>query len=182
MPDNRRTIPPSALLELGDINGLLHELNGQQPVDNTRPKTDGNEQNGSGTANEDKKAKRQKQDKKDNGQNSSSTAKSKQAFPKVNDVNKVCVNPSSSSSSSTGKGSKASSDAWEQILTIYSGYNHTVNRKDDSVIWIEKDIITTLQSCLGQESGKIVNSILLWFIGTYKSRLREMQSSRSPLL
>lgn len=192
MADRRTALPPHALLELGDISGVLHEIHGQRPVDNsvrqlseaqTKQEDDANKVTvpdpiPNDTAPKDDAAKSEKDKKEDKKEKT-------QVPPKQDTVADGKDKNTPSQQPATAKPRKAarSSDCWNDILTRLKAYKHTVNQKEDCAIWIEHTVIETLRSCFGARvAGRLVNAILLWYIDNNKDRLRELQSRRNLLI
>lgn len=174
MTGKRHSISTDALLEIGDINGLLHEVNGQATgdgspfinVDNAGggdEKPDKEESLTTGEASEKPKPSTDKP--------VSKSQKGKPARPKAQPKVKKSVDIPSEPK-----------DEWERTLIMMNDYDHAIDRKTDKSVFIEGEAIEVLRSCFGYRTTRLINVIVREFIEGNKDRLKAMHSRQCRIL
>lgn len=188
MTDKRRTIPDNALLELGGINGLLHEMNGQRPLSNRHLEDIGKPR----PAKEDTPKPEKADDVRTDGKDSGNTVELPDERPEENgdekatgkktDYRKATSDKEKTTipqdrSRRTSKGS-----CWDEIIARYNKYGSVTNRSETMCIWLDRHAVETIRSCFGKDAVRFINALLVWAIENNREKLRQMQSLRTPLL
>lgn len=171
MSDNNRNphIAPNGLLSLGNISGLLQEVNGQQHVvgGNTdtasvpdKPLTTGRTPNTTVK----QTVKQKSQGKTSNGKDKTDAKTSKEtARPKVTKA----VN---------------CNGTFNYVATQIKNGSHRIDRKSDKVAYIRPEIITAYRQCYREKATQAINEVLRKYIEDNKERLREQRIDKGSLL
>lgn len=162
-------IAPNGLLSLGNISGLLHEVNGQQHVIGgnaesmsvpDKPQTTVT----SPVATDLQAAKPKSQGNASNGKDKSKSKPTKEtANPKL--ANAVNCN-----------------DTFSYIASRLQSDTHRIDRKADKVAYIRTEIITAFRQCYREKATHAINEVLRRYIEDNKERLREQRTDKGSLL
>lgn len=162
-------IAPNGLLSLGNISGLLHEVNGQQHViggnadsmsvadkpqttvtspvttdrQTAKPKSQGNEGNG-----------------KDKSKSKPTKETAKPNLAKAANCN----------------------DTFGYVASRLQSGSHRIDRKTDKVAYIRTEIITAFRQCYREKATHAINEVLRKYIEDNKERLREQRTDKGSLL
>lgn len=174
MTGKRHSISTDALLEIGDINGLLHEVNGQATGDGSPFINVDNAGGGDEKPDKEEKPKGESVTEKPGPVVSKSAEKSpkeKPAKPKGQPKARKSVDIPSEPK-----------DEWERTLIMMNDYNHAIDRKTDKSVFIEGEAIEVLRSCFGYRTTRLINVIVRDFIEGNKDRLKAMHSRQCRIL
>lgn len=162
-------IAPNGLLSLGNISGLLHEVNGQQHViggnaDSTSVPEKPQTKASSPTKADMQAVKPKSQGNASNGKDKSKSKPTKEtAKPKL---------------------AKAANcnDTFSYIASRLQSDTHRINRKADKVAYIRTEIITAYRQCYREKATQAINEVLRKYIEDNKERLREQRTDKGSLL
>lgn len=155
MSDNHRNphTATNGLLRLGNINGLLQEVNGQHVVGN--PIASAKEE-------------------------TSKTSDTKQSSaPKKKQPSKAETQVETKSIKSL-RTTKA--DTFEYIASRLSKSEHRIDRKADRVVYIRPEIISAFRQSYRENATQAINEVLRKYIEDNKDRLRELRIDKGSLL
>lgn len=162
-------IAPNGLLSLGNISGLLHEVNGQQHV---------------AVGNEDSMSVSDKSQTKVSSPTKADrqTAKLKSQCNEGNGKDKVKSKPTKETAKPKPGKAANCNDTFSYIASRLQSGSHRIDRKTDKVAYIRTEIITAFRQCYREMSTHAINEVLRKYIEDNKERLREQRTDKGSLL
>lgn len=194
MPKNtRKTISTEALLEMGGINGLLDEVNNGDFSDDgifgpalildeetdgqTLGKKDTKEKPVSDTA-----GNKEIVSGKSKGKSVSKKSREGRAVGSTADKSNIESKPDTPKPLGFSLNSKCSEKEWDEILSMLRDYRHSIDRKNDKVVYIDGELMEVLRPYFGIRTSWLINVLIRIFIKSNKERFKAMQERQSKLL
>lgn len=156
-------IAHNGLLSLGNISGLLHEVNGQQHVVGDMENTV-----------------------HENNPNIDSKGKIVRPSQESKQKESGKEKPTSRTDKETTKAKTSKTilhnDTFSYIASRQQSDTHRIDRKADKVAYIRTEIITAFRQCYREKATHAINEVLRKYIEDNKERLREQRTDKGSLL
>lgn len=162
-------IAPNGLLSLGNISGLLQEVNGQQHVVGGNTDTASVPDKPLTTGRTPKESIKQ-------------TAKQKSQGKTSNGKDKTDAKTSKETARSKVTKAVNCNGTFNYVATQLRNESHCIDRKSDKVAYIRQEIIAAYRQCYREKATQAINEVLRKYIEDNKERLREQRTDKGSLL